>query len=72
MGSVEGFANKPPEQAPVKCEAKKSGSECLWTAQGQFICQKENSLAPIVPNIEMANAVYETKNSAQFAHPWEN
>ena len=64
-GIIEGFTE---EKKKTGCAAKKSGTSCLWDAQGVFMCiDNESGMKPLVPNKDMAMQVYEMKNQAQYA-----
>ena len=51
--SVEMYENSV-AAAPSKCPSKEIMTNCLYTAQGLFICQKDLGVKS-VPNEEMAN-----------------
>lgn len=64
---VEKFAT----DAPSKSSCKEMMTDCLYTAQGMFICEKQGA-KPIVPNDEMAMLPMNgpRKTFASTASPW--
>ncbi len=62
-GCVEHFEEKPSKG----CDLKESMTNCIWDAQGMFVCKKETGMKELVPNKEMAQQVFEMKNMARFA-----
>lgn len=76
--NVEGYENFPwmseqPKAAPEKPKcAKEIMSNCLYTTQGMYLCQKKMAEAKNeVPNEEMARyAFFNDKGVAKGASPW--
>lgn len=59
------------QEEKKKCDVQESMTNCLWDAQGMFVCQKNTGMQEIVPNREMAQRVFEMKNQARFASKQE-
>ena len=58
--------NQPPQPMP-KCPSKEMQQKCLYTAQGMFMCESDQS-KHLPSNEEMARNV--EKGVAKTAHPW--
>jgi hypothetical protein len=69
MPSVEAYENFPWlkekfEEEKKGCAVKESMTNCLYTTQGVYLCQKQTD----VPNKEMA--MMGDKGVAKYASPW--
>jgi len=65
--------NKKSEQkVESKCAAKETMVNCMFTAQGMFVCQKDVGMKDIPPNKEMANYGFQRlqKDIGKSAAPW--
>lgn len=76
--NIETYQNYPwmPKQSESKerfensASCKETMTNCLFTAQGMFVCQKETGDKPHVPNEDMARWGADQKGAAIGAAPW--
>lgn len=68
----ESFAQESLEkQKPAGCAVKDSMTNCLYTAQGMFVCQKEVGQKAVVPNSGMAEwGANVQEGVSKTASPW--
>lgn len=68
----ESFAQESLEKPkPTGCAVKDSMTNCLYTAQGMFVCQKEVGQKPTVPNSTMSEwGTNVQPGLSKTASPW--